>query len=140
MLEKNYMGLKIFALFSLLIIIVSVSLCINNQQPINSQLPTDNDATENIELPENNEPPETINIQINNYAFNPAELEINQGDTVIWTNMDSVKHTVTSDSGDELDSSLLSSDETYSHTFNEAGEFAYHCTPHPMMKGKIIVT
>ena len=81
----------------------------------------------------------TIEISIMDYSFKIAELTINVGDTVIWTNKDSVKHTVTSDSGDELGSELLSKDKSYSHTFNSKGEFGYHCTPHSYMKGKIVV-
>ena len=81
----------------------------------------------------------TIEISIMDYSFNPGELTINVGDTVIWTNKDSVKHTVTSDSGDELGSELLLKDKSYSHTFNSKGEFGYHCTPHSYMKGKIVV-
>ena len=81
----------------------------------------------------------TIEISIMDYSFNPGELTINVGDTVIWTNKDFVKHTVTSDSGDELGSELLSKDKSYSHTFNSKGEFGYHCTPHSYMKGKIVV-
>ena len=83
--------------------------------------------------------PSTSNVVIQNFAFNPSELTIKQGDTVIWTNKDSVPHTVTSDSGNELASSTLSNGATYSHTFNSAGTFDYHCSIHTMMKGKIIV-
>ena len=78
-------------------------------------------------------------VEIKGFSFNPKEIRIKAGESVTWTNGDSVKHTVTSDSGSELDSALLSEGETYSHTFNEAGTFDYHCTPHPSMKAKIIV-
>lgn len=83
--------------------------------------------------------PQTYNIEISGLTFSPAELRIKAGDTVIWTNKDSVGHTVTSDSGTELDSSLLSQSQTYSHTFNQKGTFSYHCTPHSFMKGKVVV-
>lgn len=79
------------------------------------------------------------NMEIANFAFSPSTLIIKQGETVVWTNKDSAKHTVTSDSGSELDSPQLVSGETYSHTFNSKGTFDYHCTPHPYMKAKIIV-
>ena len=83
--------------------------------------------------------PETLNIEIKGFAFVPATIEINVGDTIIWTNKDSASHTVTSDSGNELSSQYLSRNSQYSHTFTTAGEYDYHCTPHPYMKGKIIV-
>ena len=79
------------------------------------------------------------NINIQNFAFSPSTLTIRQGDNVIWTNQDSAGHTVTSDSGSELNSELLGKSESYSHTFNTAGTFEYHCKPHPYMKAKIIV-
>ena len=83
--------------------------------------------------------PQTRNIEIKNFAFQTSELKINVGDTVAWINKDFAKHTVTSDSGNELGSSLLSKEQSYSHIFTEKGIFEYHCTPHPYMKGKIIV-
>lgn len=83
--------------------------------------------------------PTTHNIEISGFSFQPATLTIKKGDTVKWTNQDSTSHTVTSDSGSELDSELLSNEQSYSHTFNEAGTFDYYCTPHPSMKAKIIV-
>ena len=83
--------------------------------------------------------PQTYNIEIKGFAFSPQTLTIKQGDSITWTNKDYAEHTVTSNSGKELDSKLLSKGQSYSHTFNTKGEFAYHCTPHPSMKGKIIV-
>lgn len=83
--------------------------------------------------------PKTYNINIENFEYSQKSLRIKKGDTVVWTNMDSVKHTATSDSENEIDSPLLSKDQTYSHTFGKTGTFNYHCTPHPNMKGEIIV-
>ena len=42
--------------------------------------------------------------------------------------------------GPELSSSVLSTGQTYSHTFNTAGVFHYHCGVHPTMKATITVT
>lgn len=81
----------------------------------------------------------TYNVNISNFAFSPSELRIKEGDSVVWTNKDSVAHTVTSDFGSELDSTFLSNGQTYSHTFSDKGTFEYHCTPHLQMKAKIIV-
>ncbi|MCX6833184.1 MAG: plastocyanin/azurin family copper-binding protein [candidate division Zixibacteria bacterium] len=41
--------------------------------------------------------------------------------------------------GPELGSSVLSSGQTYSHTFKTAGVFHYHCGVHPSMKATITV-
>lgn len=78
-------------------------------------------------------------LQIKDFAFSNNELRIKKGDSVTWTNLDTAGHTITSDSGEELNSKLLSRNENYQHTFNEAGIFNYHCTPHPYMKGTIVV-
>ncbi|VVB71113.1 Halocyanin [uncultured archaeon] len=79
-------------------------------------------------------------IEISNFAFNPTSISIHSGDTVTWTNKDSVAHTVTSDSGSELNSDSLSNGASYSHTFTTPGVYTYHCTFHPHMMGSITVT
>lgn len=81
----------------------------------------------------------THQVTIQNFAFSPASLTINKGDTVVWTNKDSAPHTVTSQTGNELSSQTLSQGQTYSHTFNTAGTYDYYCTIHPYMKATITV-
>jgi len=83
--------------------------------------------------------PVTKSATILDFAFHDAEIRIPVGSTIIWTNQDSAGHTVTSDNGRFTSSSLLLRGNTYQHTFTEKGEFTYHCSPHPFMKGKIIV-
>jgi plastocyanin len=78
-------------------------------------------------------------VRMEDFAFSPANIVIDAGTTVTWTNYDGVGHTVTSDDGDELDSSLFARGETYSHTFETEGTFAYHCKPHPYMQGLVTV-
>lgn len=85
-------------------------------------------------------------------AYQPNPIEIEVGQTVRWTNDDYAFHTVTSskpgsaDSGREFDSglagpnALTSQGKTFEHTFQTPGEFDYHCTLHPFMVGKVIVT
>ena len=84
--------------------------------------------------------------EMGDQAYDPNPVNVKVGDTVTWTNDDSQIHTVTSgtDSSDpnmgkELDSSMLSQDQTFSHKFNTAGEFPYFCQLHPTMVGKVIV-
>jgi len=78
-------------------------------------------------------------VTIQNFAYAPPSLTIPVGTTVIWTNFDSAPHTVTSESGDELDSPVLSTGETFSHTFTTPGVFPYYCTIHPSMRASVTV-
>ncbi|MEC7178105.1 MAG: immunoglobulin-like domain-containing protein, partial [Candidatus Thermoplasmatota archaeon] len=82
--------------------------------------------------------PTTHYIDIVNFAFSPSSITINVGDTIIWTNLDSSSHTVTSDDG-IFNSGGISKDNTWSYTFTSAGTFGYHCSPHPGMTGTVIV-
>ncbi len=79
------------------------------------------------------------NVEISSFAFSPATLTIDAGETVTWVNKDIAPHSIVSDSGSELNSPTFGKEETYSHVFNTAGTFAYHCSVHPSMKGAIIV-
>jgi plastocyanin len=83
--------------------------------------------------------PSQNTVIISNFAYSPATITISVGDTIIWRNDDNVGHTVTSDSGSELDSPLLSKGDTYMHVFNTAGSYPYHCTVHPSMKAAVVV-
>ena len=77
-------------------------------------------------------------VWIESSAFNPVTITVTTNTTVIWTNMDGIAHTVTSDTGD-FDSGNLDSNATFSHTFTTAGTFPYHCTYHSLMLGNVIV-
>ena len=82
---------------------------------------------------------EAAKVDIKDFSFGPAKLEVKKGTTVTWTNADSVSHTVTSDSGDGPNSELIEQGDSFSFTFDKAGTFKYHCTPHPQMTGEIVV-
>ena len=72
-------------------------------------------------------------------AFNPAEVTVSVGDTVTWTNNDSVGHDVTADSFSSGDAGGMSPGDNFEHTFDEAGSFDYVCTVHPGMEGTVVV-
>lgn len=79
-------------------------------------------------------------VEIKNFAFNPAEIDINKGDTVSWVNLDSVPHAIAFDNGGGLaDSENLGNGQNYSQSFDKEGTYAYHCKIHPSMKGKVVV-
>ena len=98
-------------------------------------------------------------------AFDPVEITVSVGDTVVWANTSSRGHTVTAygsgipdeaeffasggyDSteaardafGSEL-GGLIESGDTWSHTFEVAGEYEYVCLPHEAsgMVGTVVV-
>lgn len=81
---------------------------------------------------------QTVDVAIQGFAFDPASLSITAGTTVRWTNMDSAPHTSTSDAP-LWDSGTLNQGEDFSFTFNEEGEYPYHCEFHGGMTATISV-
>lgn len=82
----------------------------------------------------------TNEVAIENFAFSPANITVKVGTTVTWTNKDSTQHTVTIDSGAGPHSQPLAQGDTYSFTFSKAGTYSYHCSIHPTMQAKVVVT
>jgi plastocyanin len=82
-----------------------------------------------------------ITEQDEKYGFAPATLTVAKGTRVEWSNTTDAPHTVTSDSGTTLASSMINpSGGSFSFTFSQPGTYTYHCTIHPNMKGTIVVT
>jgi plastocyanin len=82
--------------------------------------------------------PQPVAVAIDNFSFTPKEIAIPKGTTVTWTNRDDVPHTVTS-TDQKFRSKALDTDEQFSFTFTESGTYAYFCSVHPMMTGKVVV-
>lgn len=89
-------------------------------------------------------------VNIKDDSFSPAKITINRGQTVRWTNKGHEQHTVTSNPGtidhcgpassEVIVSPTLNPGDTYEHTYNNAGTFAYHCEIHGCpMKGTVKV-
>ncbi len=77
-------------------------------------------------------------IAIAGRRFSPATIDVAVGTTVTWTNNDAVPHTVTADDA-AFASDTLSSGTQFSHTFDVAGTFTYHCSIHSTMIGTVTV-
>lgn len=81
-------------------------------------------------------------ITIQNMAFGTPEVKIRVGESVTWTNKDEgVAHNVHFRNGPmkgkpKAQGPMLNANQTYTVKFNEAGEYSYICTPHPMMKAR----
>jgi plastocyanin len=87
--------------------------------------------------------------------YDPPQIFVTVGDTIIWYNDDRESHTVTS--GDSpgrfgwmdnkefgkpdgiFDSELFLPGESWSYKFEESGTFSYFCIIHPWMEGIVIV-
>jgi plastocyanin len=83
--------------------------------------------------------PVAVKVTINSLKYSSNTVHIKAGETVEWANDDLTPHTVTSDSGGELNSGSIDVGSTWRHTFNQPGTFAYFCTFHREMKGTVIV-
>jgi len=88
--------------------------------------------------------------------FDPKEVRAVLGlsNKVVWTNKDTIPHTVTTDnefkdpySGifdvqsrpAEDGGPFVMPGKTFEFLFTQEGEYAYHCVPHPQMKGAVKV-
>ena len=82
-------------------------------------------------------------VVIRDFRFEPAELRVAPGTKVTWVNCEgaatqNVAHTTTADAGG-WSSPLLQVKQTFTTSIATAGTYDYHCTPHPSMRGRIIV-
>ena len=76
----------------------------------------------------------------NSSGFTPATISVVLGinNTVVWSNNDTVPHTVTANDG-TFSSGNMNPGDTFSWTFSNPGNYSYHCSYHPWMKGVIVV-
>ncbi len=87
--------------------------------------------------------PEPVQVAMVNVTFEPREITVKPGTTVIWTNEDSFAHTITAGTREQpsglFDSGSVEGGGTFSFTFEETGTYEYFCSFHPGMDGVIIV-
>ncbi len=72
------------------------------------------------------------------YAYVPRQLTVQAGQTVTWYNLDEVAHTISSVKG-EGRSGDLKTGQSWSHRFDQPGEYEFACEHHPGMKLKVTV-
>jgi len=83
-------------------------------------------------------PAKVQKVAIDNFAFSPQVIVVPPGTTVTWTNADEDPHTVVANDK-SFHSAAMDTDESYSFTFTRPGEYAYFCSLHPHMTGKVVV-
>jgi plastocyanin len=72
-------------------------------------------------------PGPAVQISITSTAFDPQTLNIKTGDTVIWTNNDTVAHTIVTDN-QALNSGAIAPVATFTFVFKRVGTYSYHLT------------
>ena len=80
----------------------------------------------------------TVQVEITKFAFAPKEVTIAPGTRIVWTNRDDTPHTIAA-ADKRFASKGLDTGDTFEHTFEGEGDFAYLCTVHPFMTGVVHV-
>ncbi len=83
---------------------------------------------------------------IKDFAYAPANIQINAGNTVTWTNLEAIiPHDVSTkipgepEPAQPFESPMLQPSESVSVTFSTPGVYQYFCSLHPTMLGYITV-
>jgi plastocyanin len=82
--------------------------------------------------------PSTHKVMIKNFRFDPPEITVHIGDTIIWINKDIAPHTATADAGG-WDTGTLEKGQSENIKVVAETAGAYFCIFHPQMKGRITI-
>jgi plastocyanin len=82
--------------------------------------------------------PVTHTVTIDATSYQPAQLVVHAGDTIVWLNKDLFPHTVTA-AGKAFDSDVLVNGRSWRLVAKTKGAFDYACVFHPIMKGRLTV-
>lgn len=77
-------------------------------------------------------------VQMKNLAFTPATLTVERGTEVVFENLDTAPHTVTSHTPGGVDSGTLGTGRSFRLVVDQPLEYA--CSIHPSMTGKILLS
>lgn len=76
-------------------------------------------------------------VALRDFAFEPSQLTVAPGDTVVWVNHDIVPHTATA-SNDAWDSGTLQDTASWYLVVQAPGRHDYYCRFHPTMTGTLV--
>lgn len=82
--------------------------------------------------------PRRYEIAIKNFKFEPAQLSVTRGDTIVFSNTDFVPHTATARDS-TWDSKSIDGSKTWEFVASAAGTHEYICVFHPTMRATITV-
>jgi plastocyanin len=73
------------------------------------------------------------------FRFEPQDLTIRPGETVVWDWKGRDKHSATADDGSWDSGVKTGAGQRWEHKFDAPGDYPYSCTPHSNMIGTIHV-
>jgi plastocyanin len=118
---------------------LGVAACGSSSSPSSSSATTTSGAATPGTSAPGKAPATTAAVKIQNFQFVPQTITVKVGGTVTWTNLDTVGHSVESNTGAWTTSKVLNKGQTFSHTFTKAGTFPYICGVHNYMTGTVKV-
>lgn len=79
-------------------------------------------------------------VVISNFAFSPKTITVKPGEKILITNKDVAGHSFTADDSKSFDTGIIGKDQSVEVVAPlTPGTYPYHCTPHPSMKGVLVV-
>jgi plastocyanin len=78
-------------------------------------------------------------VDIAEFCFTQTVVHVSPGQSVTWTNRDTVEHTVTGVAREWGDYEPMRAGATVSNRFDKAGVYPYFCVFHPGMVGAVVV-
>jgi len=75
-----------------------------------------------------------VGINITNFSFEPKEITVSTGMTVVWTDLQGM-HSVAADDG-SFESEILNAGGRFEHKYEKPGVFPYYCPLHGDKGGK----
>jgi plastocyanin len=78
-------------------------------------------------------------VKIVNFTYRPADVTVDAGTRIKFTNDDTTPHTVTSKNSEAFETGPIDQGQTKSIVLDKPGTYAYYCVFHPFMKGTITV-
>ena len=139
MVSKKYVGIAVIVLFAVICILSASLVLSTSKTPAASNSNMGSMDTGNNSADTNASSEVTVLIQ--NGTFNPANLTVKVGTTVIWTVKDgsNTKYMVT---GSGFMSPHLTGGQNFSYTFNKTGTYAYYDMDHmdnKKLTGNVVV-
>ena len=88
---------------------------------------------------EEDAPAIAMTVHVKDGEFDPRDIEIEAGGTVMWINDDIAPHDLHFLAPNKLYSGVVRPGTAWIHTFAAAGNYDYYCDFHNTMKGVVVV-